>query len=84
MSEIVLLSMTSMSASARSRSIFLDRYLEESGDYMRASMLDLYRVYRSLVRAKEAKHMLMREDFMLPSMYSLSGGFSEPSARGLE
>ncbi|MGI8426473.1 MAG: AAA family ATPase [Actinomycetota bacterium] len=35
-------------------SIFLDRYLEETGDYEGLPLLDLYRVYRSLVRAKVA------------------------------
>jgi hypothetical protein len=33
---------------------FLDRYLEESGDYEGLPLLDLYRIYRSLVRAKVA------------------------------
>ena len=35
-------------------SIFLNRYLEETGDYEGLPLLDLYRVYRSLVRAKVA------------------------------
>ncbi len=35
-------------------SIFLNRYLEETGDYEGLPVLDFYRVYRSLVRAKVA------------------------------
>ena len=34
--------------------IFLNHYLEETGDYEGLPLLDLYRVYRSLVRAKVA------------------------------
>ncbi len=33
---------------------FLDRYLEQTGDYAGAELLTFYRVYRSLVRAKVA------------------------------
>jgi aminoglycoside phosphotransferase family enzyme/predicted kinase len=34
---------------------FLNRYLERTGDYAGLGLLDLYRVYRSLVRAKVAQ-----------------------------
>ncbi len=41
---------------------FLDRYLEQSGDYAGGALLDFYLVYRSLVRAKVAALQAQRSD----------------------
>ena len=41
---------------------FLDRYLEQSGDYAGGALLDFYLVYRSMVRAKVAALQAQRAD----------------------
>ncbi|MGH8565428.1 MAG: AAA family ATPase [Gammaproteobacteria bacterium] len=70
-------------------SIFLDRYLEESGDYEGLPLLDLYRVYRSLVRAKVAylEHQSGGEKAVCLARYerhlALAGRYAEPRPAGL-
>ena len=70
-------------------SIFLDRYLEETGDYEGLPLLDLYRVYRSLVRAKVAylEHQSGGEKAMCLARYerhlALAGRYAEPRPAGL-
>lgn len=70
-------------------SIFLDRYLEESGDYEGLPLLDLYRVYRSLVRAKVAylEHQSGGEKGVCLARYerhlALCAHYAEPRPAGL-
>jgi len=70
-------------------SIFLDRYLEETGDYEGLPLLDLYRVYRSLVRAKVAylEHQSGGDKAVCLARYerhlALAGRYAEPRPAGL-
>ena len=70
-------------------SIFLDRYLEESGDYEGLPLLDLYRVYRSLVRAKVAflEYQSGGDKPVCLARYerhlALAGRYAEPRPAGL-
>ena len=70
-------------------SIFLDRYLEERGDYEGLPLLDLYRVYRSLVRAKVAylEHQSGGDKAVCLERYerhlALAGRYAEPRPAGL-
>ena len=70
-------------------SIFLDRYLEETGDYEALPLLDLYCVYRSLVRAKVAylEHRSGGDKAVCLARYerhlALAGRYAEPRPAGL-
>ncbi len=69
--------------------IFLNRYLEETGDYEGLPMLRLYRVYRSLVRAKVASLELQSGTQAVGSLaryrrhLALATRYAEPYRAGL-
>jgi aminoglycoside phosphotransferase family enzyme/predicted kinase len=60
---------------------FLDRYLEQSGDYAGGALLGFYLVYRSMVRAKVAALQAQRaDDVELLARYEAHLGFARDRA----
>jgi predicted kinase len=60
---------------------FINAYVEETGDYGVVPLLDFYRAYRALVRAKVlAFHLFERPELVatVRALFALAGRFTEP------
>ena len=60
---------------------FINAYLEESGDYGAVPLLDFYRAYRALVRAKVLAFQLSERPELAPAaraLFGLAGRFALP------
>lgn len=62
---------------------FINAYAEETGDYGMVPLLDFYRAYRALVRAKVLAFQLSERPDLIPaarSLFALAGRFAERRA----
>ena len=60
---------------------FINAYIEETGDYGAVPLLDFYRAYRALVRAKVLAFQLSERPELVPTaraLFALAGRFAEP------
>ena len=60
---------------------FTNAYIEETGDYGVVPLLDFYRAYRALVRAKVLAFQLSERPELVPAaraLFALAGRFAEP------
>jgi len=63
---------------------FINAYMEETGDYGVVPLLDFYRAYRALVRAKVLAFQLSERPELAPAarvLFALAGRFAEPRSR---
>jgi predicted kinase len=80
--EIAFLAMDLQRLGARELAVeFINAYLEETGDYGAVSLLDFYRAYRALVRAKVLGFQVSERPELVPAaraLFALAGRFAEP------
>jgi aminoglycoside phosphotransferase family enzyme/predicted kinase len=80
--EIAFLAMDLQRLGGRELAVeFINAYLEETGDYGAVSLLDFYRAYRALVRAKVLGFQVSERPELVPAaraLFALAGRFAEP------